>query len=65
MAVVCKRSGKPCWLSSGTFWYESKDPLGPWAPTPSAPVYNTTHVHVYQSTLDIVYVGYTPGYLWS
>jgi hypothetical protein len=32
---------------------------------PSAPVYNTTHVHVYESTPDIVYVGYTPGYMWS
>jgi hypothetical protein len=37
MAVACKKGGKPCWLSSGTFWYESKDPLGPWAPTTSPP----------------------------
>jgi hypothetical protein len=37
MAVACKKGGKPCWLSSGTFWYESKDPLGPWALTSSPP----------------------------
>jgi hypothetical protein len=37
MAVACKKGGKPCWLSSGTFWYEAKDPLGPWAPTSSPP----------------------------
>jgi hypothetical protein len=32
---------------------------------PSSPVYNVTHVHVYQSTPDVVYMGYTPGYRWS
>jgi len=37
MAVACKKGGKSCWLSSGTFWYEAKDPLGPWAPTSSPP----------------------------
>lgn len=58
-------------------WFESSSPTGPWAVAddipaeqiqeipPSAPVYNTTHVHVYDSTPDVVYVGYTPGYLWS
>jgi len=37
MAVACKKGGKSCWLSSGTFWYEARDPLGPWAPTSSPP----------------------------
>ncbi|MEM1402532.1 MAG: carbohydrate-binding family V/XII [Pseudomonadota bacterium] len=58
-------------------WFESDSPMGPWivADTvpeeeiakipPSAPVYNVTHVHVYESTPEVVYVGYTPGYLWS
>ena len=32
---------------------------------PSSPVYNTTYVQVYQSTPEVVYVGYRPGYLWS
>ncbi len=58
-------------------WFTATDPQGPWtvadsvpeekiaAIPPSAPVYNTTHVHIYQSTPSVVYVGYTPGYLWS
>lgn len=29
---------------------------------PSSPVYNVTFVHVYKSTPEVVYVGYTPGY---
>jgi len=32
---------------------------------PSSPVYNITHQHVYQSTPQVVFVGYTPGYMWS
>jgi hypothetical protein len=32
---------------------------------PSSSAYNTTYVHVYQSTPQVVYVGYTPGYMWS
>lgn len=58
-------------------WFESKSATGPWtvadripeekieAIPPSSPVYNTTYVHVYESTPEVVYVGYTPGYLWS
>ena len=58
-------------------WYTSAKATGPWrlADTvpedkiaeipPSSPVYNTTHVHIYESTPEVVYVGYTPGYLWS
>jgi len=37
MAVACQKGGKSCWLSSGTFWYQARDPLGPWAPTSSPP----------------------------
>jgi hypothetical protein len=58
-------------------WFTSANAQGPWSVAdevpsnkiaeipPSSPVYNTTHVHVYESTPDVVYVGYTPGYLWS
>ena len=58
-------------------WFESSAPTGPWLVAddipdeqiqeipPSSPVYNTTYVKVYESTPDIVYVGYTPGYMWS
>ena len=58
-------------------WFESDAATGPWivADTvpaddiaripPSSPVYNVTHVHIYESTPEVVYVGYTPGYTWS
>jgi hypothetical protein len=58
-------------------WFTAAAATGPWAVAdsipeeeiqeipPSSPVYNTTHVHVYESTPEVVYVGYTPGYMWS
>jgi hypothetical protein len=58
-------------------WFVASSASGPWTVAdsipedeigqipPSSPVYNTTHVHIYESTPEIVYVGYTPGYLWS
>ncbi len=58
-------------------WFVSSSATGPWQVAdeipdeaiakipPSAPVYNTRYVYVYDSTPTVVYVGYTPGYLWS
>lgn len=58
-------------------WFVSGSASGPWKVAdevpeqeiakipPSSPVYNTTYVHIYQSTPQVVYVGYTPGYMWS
>lgn len=58
-------------------WFTATAATGPWVVAdqipedeikqipPSSPVYNTTYVTVYDSTPDVVYVGYTPGYLWS
>ncbi|MDF3127640.1 hypothetical protein P0Y35_00380 [Kiritimatiellaeota bacterium B1221] len=57
-------------------WYIATAPGGPWqvsdkAPPgiagvqPSSPVYNTKYVYIYGSTPEVVYVGYTPGYLCS
>jgi hypothetical protein len=58
-------------------WFTSSSATGPWVVAdsipkdeiekipPTSPVYNTTHVHIYESTPEVVYVGYTPGYLWS
>lgn len=58
-------------------WFVSSNATGPWAVADeipkdeiakipaSSPVYNTTYVNVYKSTPEVVYVGYTPGYLWS
>ncbi len=58
-------------------WYVSNKATGPFAVAdsvpmeeikkipPSEPVYNVSHVEENQSTPQVVYVGYTPGYLWS
>ena len=58
-------------------WFESENATGPWrvadnVPSaqiaeipPSEPVYNVTNLHVYDSSPEVVYVGYTPGYMWS
>jgi len=55
-------------------WYIADDPEGPWSVSetrpvgvedipPDCPVYDVRYVYVYDSTPDIVYVGYLPGYL--
>lgn len=54
-------------------WYESANATGPWAVCtqvpaevqdipPSSPNYNVKYVKVYDTTPDVVVVGYTPGY---
>jgi hypothetical protein len=57
-------------------WYVAPAAAGPWSVSsarpagvddipPSSPVYNTKYVYIYDSTPDVVYVGYLPGYRWS
>jgi hypothetical protein len=58
-------------------WFTAAAATGPWAVAdkvpqeeidkipPSSPVYNTIYVHIYESTPEVVYVGYLPGYMWS
>ena len=58
-------------------WFVSSSAKGPWQVAdeipeeaiaeipPSSPVYNTKYVVIYDATPEVVYVGYTPGYLWS
>lgn len=57
-------------------WYESKKAKGPWAVCtdvpdeiytipPDNPHYNVKYVYVYDSTPEVVYVGYYPGYYGS
>ncbi|HEY6328503.1 MAG TPA: carbohydrate-binding family V/XII [Blastocatellia bacterium] len=54
-------------------WFDAGAPVGPWAvatsvPTPiysipaSCPLHYVTYVRIYNSTPDVVYCGYTPGY---
>ena len=55
-------------------WFTASSPTGPWAVCdtvpaviytipPQCPVYPVTYVEVYESTSEVVYVGYTPGYV--
>jgi hypothetical protein len=57
-------------------WFVASSPFGPWAVTSyvpsviysiprSSPLYNVTYVRVYDATPEVVYVGYTPGYVGS
>ncbi len=54
-------------------WFVASDPTGPWAVAtqvpdviytipPESALYAVTHVHIYSSTPEVVYVGYTSGY---
>jgi hypothetical protein len=55
-------------------WFVADSPLGPWTAAdmipaeiytipPSCPLYHLRYVYVYDATPDVVYVGYTPGYM--
>jgi hypothetical protein len=55
-------------------WFVGSGPHGPWtvadqappevqAIPPDSPVYNVKYVYVYDTTPDIIYVGYYPGYM--
>jgi hypothetical protein len=64
------------WVCRQAVWYEGASPAGPWTVATvrpddvesipaSNPHYNVKYVYVYDSTPDVVYVGYTPGYYGS
>lgn len=57
-------------------WFVSKKAVGPWEVSterpdevdqipPESPVYNVKYVYIYDSTPEVVYIGYTPGYTYS
>ncbi|NNF21972.1 MAG: carbohydrate-binding family V/XII, partial [Saprospiraceae bacterium] len=57
-------------------WFISSAPKGPWSVADSipdeiydipasSPLHNVTYVYIYESTPEVVYVGYTPGYYGS
>ncbi|MEJ8566983.1 hypothetical protein [Elongatibacter sediminis] len=69
-------SDRVYYLVEDGVWYVSTSPNGPWQVAdrrpaevdyilPSSPVYNTKYVYIYDSTPEVVYVGYTPGYTGS
>lgn len=75
-ASTILRIGGTYYCVDDGIWFESAKATGPWAVCdnrpaevdeipPSAPVYNVKYVYIYDSTPDVVYVGYTPGYCHS
>ncbi|MCW5899008.1 MAG: hypothetical protein KIT10_07035 [Flavobacteriales bacterium] len=55
-------------------WFDSSSPFGPWMVStevpsavndipPGSPAYHVRYVYIYDWTPDVVFVGYTPGYL--
>ena len=57
-------------------WFMSDKPTGPWEVCverpnevdelpPESPVYNVKYTYIYESTPEVVYVGYLPGYTYS
>ncbi len=57
-------------------WFVADKPEGPWIVSdvrpdevdkipPESEAYNVKYVYIYDSTPDVVYVGYLPGYTWS
>ncbi len=57
-------------------WFVAAKPTGPWKVSderpeevdqipPESEAYNVKYVYVYESTPEVVYVGYLPGYNWS
>jgi hypothetical protein len=72
-AAVIKVSGDEYYCVEAGVWFKARSSQGPWivADTvpaqiydipPSSPLYFVTYVRVYNSTPEVVYVGYTPGY---
>jgi len=70
------QSDREYYLVEDGVWYVSSQPNGPWevsayrpaqvaSISPQSPVYNVKYVYIYDSTPDVVYVGYTPGYTGS
>jgi len=64
------------WLCEQAVWYVAGTARGPWevatsrpdeidAIPPSNPHYNVKYVYVYNSTPEVVYTGYTSGYVGS
>ncbi len=70
------RIGSRYYLCHEAVWYLADAPAGPWRIAdevpddiytlpPRCPIYNVRYVHVFDSTPEIVSVGYYPGYLGS
>lgn len=68
--------GSKYYCCDQAIWFESDKAMGPWAVStkvppdvqsipPESPVYNVKYVYIYDTTPEVVYVGYTPAYYGS
>ena len=75
-ASTILKSGSIYYVVEDAVWYSSNSASGPWsvaesrpgdveAIPPESPVYNVKYVYIYETTPEVVYVGYTPGYTGS
>lgn len=75
-ASTVLKSGNNYYVVEDAVWYISSSASGPWsvaesrpenveAIPPESPVYNVKYVYIYETTPEVVYVGYTPGYTGS
>jgi hypothetical protein len=75
-ASTVLKSGREYYLVEDAVWYVGPSPAGPWdvaesrpdevdSIPPESPVYNVKYVYIYETTPEVVYVGYTPGYTGS
>lgn len=67
------KDGNTFYVCQNGIWFTGTTPNGPWSVANSVPadvqkipssnpLHNTKYVYIYDSTPDVVYVGYTPGY---
>ncbi|UCG87621.1 MAG: carbohydrate-binding family V/XII, partial [Gemmatimonadota bacterium] len=70
------KAGDSYYACHEAVWFVADSPHGTWVVAdyipasislipPESPVYNVKYVYVYDSTPEVVYVGYTPGYTYS
>lgn len=66
--------GDAYYVCDNAVWFTGPSAKGPWSVAdsvpeeiqdipPESPVHNVSYVHIYDSTPDVVYVGYMPGYM--
>jgi hypothetical protein len=72
--AVVRVNSTSYYACEGGVWFVSPSPTGPWAVATkvpasvysipaTCPIHYVTYVYVYGSTPQVVYVGYTPGYM--
>ncbi|HSF52925.1 MAG TPA: hypothetical protein VLA71_04205 [Algoriphagus sp.] len=70
------KSGNKFYAVDNGIWFVASNAKGPWKASDerpkdvedipaTSPAYNVKYVYVYESTPEVIYVGYTPGYMGS